>query len=167
MNVEAFADWTPFQHPELGEVEIGGFLPYMTQNPPASQVAELGEKHGEFLTELAGMLPRVRFAETKVTAHGGGVFTVAVEVENTGFLPTSLQHGTRARAVRSTFVQIQIDDDDILSGAQKTTNVEVLSGSGTRSETVTWVIQGREGASIEIKLQSQKAGRDTATVTLR
>ena len=113
------------------------------------------------------MLPRVRIAETKVTAHGGGVFTVEVEVENSGFLPTSLQQGTRARAVASTFVQIQIDDDDILSGAEKTTNVEVLVGSGTRSETVTWVIKGREGASIEIMLQSQKAGRDTATVTLR
>jgi hypothetical protein len=113
------------------------------------------------------MLPRVRIAETKVTALGGGVFTVAVEVENTGFLPTALQHGTRARAVKSTFVQIQIDDDDILSGAEKTTNLEVLAGSGTRSETITWVIQGREGASVEIKLQSQKAGRSTATVTLR
>ncbi len=167
MDIEAFADWASFQHPELGEVEIGGFLPYATQNPPIAQVAELGEKHGEFLAELAGMLPRVRIAETKVTAHGGGVFTVAVEVENTGFLPTSLQHGTRSRSVKSTFVQIQVDDDDILSGAGKTTNVEVLSGSGTRSETVTWVIQGREGASVEIKLQSQKAGRDTATITLR
>jgi hypothetical protein len=167
MGVEAFADWASFQHPELGEVEIGGFLPYATQNPPASQVAELGENHGEFLTELAGMLPRVRIAETEVTAHGGGVFTVAVEVENTGFLPTSLQQGSRARAVASTFVQIQIDDGDILSGAEKTTNVEVLSGSGSRSEPITWVIQGREGSSIEIKLQSQKAGSDSATVTLR
>jgi hypothetical protein len=167
MDVEAFADWASFQHPELGEVEIGGFLPYVTQNPPASQVAELGEKHGEFLTELAGMLPRVSIADTEVTAHGGGVFTVSVEVENSGFLPTALQQGTRARAVNATFVQIQIDDDDILSGAEKTTNVEVLSGSGTRSEKVTWVIRGREGASVEIKLQSQKAGHDTATVTLR
>ena len=167
MDVEAFADWTSFQHAELGEVEIGGFLPYVSQNPPASQVAELGEKHGEFLTELAGMLPRVSIAETEVTAHGGGVFTVSVEVENSGFLPTALQQGTRARAVNATFVQIQIDDDDILSGAEKTTNVEVLSGSGTRSEKVTWVIRGREGANVEIKLQSQKAGHDTATVTLR
>ena len=66
-----------------------------------------------------------------------------------------------------TFVQIQIDDDDILSGAEKTTSVGVLNGSGTRSEKITWVIRGREGAQLEIKLQSQKAGRDTATVTLR
>ncbi len=166
-NVDAFADWTPFQHPELGEVEIGGFLPYVTHNPPAEQLPELGEKHGEFLVELAGMLPRVRIAETEVTAHGGGVFTVTVEVENTGFFPTSLQHGTRSRSVGPTFVQIQVEPDAILTGAEKTTSVGSLNGSGTRGETVTWVIRGREGAQVEIRLHSQKSGRDTATVTLR
>ena len=52
---------------ELGEVEIGGFMPYATMNPPFEQVAELGAKHGEFLVELAGMLPRVRIADTGAT----------------------------------------------------------------------------------------------------
>jgi len=166
-NVDAFADWTPFQHPELGEVEIGGFLPYVTHNPPAEQLPELGEKHGEFLVELARMLPRVRIAEIEVTAHGGGVFTVTVEVENAGFFPTSLQHGTRSRSVGPTFVQIQVEPDAILTGAEKTTSVGTLNGSGTRGETVTWVIRGREGAQVEIRLHSQKSGRDTATVTLK
>ena len=166
-NIDVFADWTSFQHPELGEVEIGGFLPYVTQNPPAEQLPELGEKHGEFLVEVAGMLPEVHIAETEVTAHGGGVFTVTVEVENTGFLPTSLRHGQTSRSVGPTWVQIQIEDDDILSGAEKTTAVGTISGSGSRSDTVTWVIQGREGAQVEIQLHSQKSGHDTATVTLR
>ncbi|MGW8268641.1 MAG: M14 family metallopeptidase, partial [Longimicrobiales bacterium] len=166
-GVEAFLDWTPFQHPELGEVEIGGFLPYVTRNPPADQLPDLGERHGEFLVELAGMLPRARIAKTDVTAHGGGVFTVTVEVENTGFLPTSLRHGQTSRAVGPTFVQIQVDPDSILTGADKTADLGVLDGSGTRSEPVTWVIRGREGSQVEIRLHSQKSGRDTVTVTLR
>lgn len=165
-GIDAFVDWSTFQHPKLGEVEIGGFTPYATTNPPADQLPELGAKHGEFLVELAGMLPNVRIADVEVTAHGGGIFTVTVEVENTGFLPTSLQHGTRSRAVGPTFVQIQVEDDAILSGAEKTTSVGVLAGSGSR-EKVTWVIKGTEGAQLQIKLHSQKSGRDTSTVTLR
>ena len=165
-GIDAFVDWTSFQHDDLGEVEIGGFMPYATTNPPAEQLPELGEKHGEFLVELAGMLPSVRIANTEVTAHGGGIFTVTVEVENTGFLPTSLQHGVRSRSVGPTFVQIQVDDDAILSGADKTATVGVLAGSGSRGK-ITWVIRGTEGAQLEIKLHSQKAGRDTSTVTLR
>ena len=31
--------WTPFKHPTLGDVEIGGFKPYVTVNPPAAKIA--------------------------------------------------------------------------------------------------------------------------------
>lgn len=165
-GIPAFVDWTPFNHPELGEVEIGGFLPYAVNNPPADWVPELGTKQGEFLVAVAGMLPRVRVADTKVTAHGGGIFTVSVEVENSGFLSTSTQHGVRARSVRPTMVQIQVPPEDILTGAAKTSFIQKLDGSGSR-ESFTWVIQGRAGAQVEIKVRSDKAGTDTATVTLR
>jgi hypothetical protein len=165
-GIDAFAEWTPFLHPELGEVEIGGFLPYVTHNPPAEQLPALGVKHGEFLTELAGMLPRVRIARTEVEALGDGLFRIEVEAENTGFFPTSLRHGQTSRFVGPTFLQIQVENEDILSGAEKTASLGVLAGSGSR-EKVTWVIRGRPGAGVEIKLHSQKAGRDTATLTLR
>ena len=166
MGVEAFADWTPYQHPKLGEVEIGGFLPYVTVNPPAQQLPELGEKHGQFLVEMAGLLPRVHIADTEVEALGGGVFKITAEVENSGFLPTSLRQGQVSRAVGPTLLQIQVDDASILTGEDKTVSVGVLDGSGAR-ESYTWVIQGRQGAQVQIKLLSQKSGTDTATVTLR
>jgi len=165
-GITPFSDWRSYRHPDLGDVEIGGFLPYVTHNPPADQLPELGRKQGEFLAEVAGMLPRVRIAGTEVKALGGGVFTVTVEVENAGFFPTSLRHGQTSRSVGPTFLQIQVDGEDILSGAAKTAPVGVLAGSGSREE-VTWVIRGREGATVDIKLHSQKSGRDTATVTLK
>jgi len=43
-NATAFIEWQKFNHPKLGEVEIGGFSPYDVVNPPASKIAELGEK---------------------------------------------------------------------------------------------------------------------------
>lgn len=166
MGVEAFVDWKPFRHPTLGEVEIGGFLPYVTTNPPADQLPDLGAKHGAFLVELAGMLPRVHIADTKVTANGGGIYTVEVVVENTGLFPTSTRHGMTTRSVGPTQVQIQVDAADILTGADKTVRVGTLNGSGAR-ESHTWVIRGRQGAQVQIKLHSQKSGSDLATVTLR
>jgi len=164
-GIDAIVEWTPFPHPTLGDVEIGGFMPYATSNPPLEQVAELGAKHGEFLVKLAGMLPRVRIVDTEVKSHGGGVFTVTVHVENEGFLPTSLQQGVTSRAVRPTLVQIQVPPEDILTGADKSSRIQQLDGSGSR-ESFTWVIRGREGARVEIRLRSEKGGTDTATVTL-
>lgn len=165
-GIDAFADWSTHAHPELGQVEIGGFRPYVTTNPPETNLDELGESHGEFVARLAGMLPRVIVADTDVTAHGGGVFTVEVEIANTGFFPTSLQHGVVSRAVQPTTIQIQVDPDDVMSGSPKTATIQQLEGSGSRHK-VTWVIRGQSGGQVEIRVRSQKGGSDSATVTLR
>ncbi len=165
-GIDAFVDWTPFDHPDLGPVEIGGFRPYATTNPPAADLPGLGRAHGEFTVRVASMLPRVRFAGSEVTNHGGGVFTVSVTVENTGFFPTSLQHGVVSRAVQPTTVQIQVDPETILTGAAKSSTFRQLDGSGARME-FSWVIQAREGSTVEVRVRSQKGGTDSTTVTLR
>jgi len=165
-GIDAFVDWAAFDHPTLGEVEIGGFVPYATTNPPAAEIADLGEKHGEFLVALSGLLPRVHIAGTEVEAHGGGVFTVTVHVQNDGFLPSAIQQGVTARAVQPVLVQIDVPPEDILTGADKSSRIQQLQGSGSR-ESFTWVIRGRAGSQIQILARSEKGGTDTATVTLR
>jgi hypothetical protein len=165
-EIDAFVGWTSFDHPDRGEVEIGGFRPYVVANPPAEQLAELGRVHGAFVVRLAAMLPRVRIADTEVTSHGGGVFTVAVEVENAGYFPTALQHGVVAGAVQPTMVQIQVEPDAVLTGAAKTHMIRKLDGSGSR-ERERWVIRAPSGGSVEVRVRSQKGGADTATLTLR
>jgi hypothetical protein len=41
-----------------------------------------------------------------------------------------------------------------------------LDGSGARME-FSWVIQAREGSTVEVRVRSQKGGTDSITVTLR
>ena len=161
-----FVDWSTTTLAGVGEVEVGGFAPHSTTNPPASELPELGARQGEFIASLAGLLPRVRIVDTEVTAHGGGVFTVEAVVENSGYLPTSTQHGVVSRSVSPTMVQIGVDAANILTGNDKTTSVAKLEGSGNRMR-FTWVIQGQSGASVEILARAEKGGHHTMTVTLR
>jgi len=165
-GIDAFVDWTPFEHPQLGTVEIGGFRPYVTHNPPAERLEELGRKHGEFVLALAAKLPRVKFAAVGVTSHGGGIYTVTAEIANSGFFPTALRQGMTARSVQPTMVQIQVDPDNVLTGDDKTGTVARLEGSGGRAS-FSWVIRGSDGDVVEIRVRSQKGGSDSATVTLR
>lgn len=165
-GIDAFIPWTSFTHPDLGEVEIGGFRPYAATNPPTADLGELGQKHGAFAVRLAAMLPHVRIANTAVNDEGGGVFTVSADVENTGYFPTSLQHGIVSRSVQPTTIQIQVPPEAMLTGDDKTSTVTRLEGSGGR-EHLTWVIRGQPGASVEIRVLSQKGGTATTTVTLR
>jgi hypothetical protein len=165
-GIDGFVAWTPFRHPQLGDVEIGGFRPYATSNPPAAQIADLGEKHATFVLHLSSLFSRVRIAETEVMDHGGGVFRIRAEIENTGFLPTALVQGVTARAVRPIMVQLGVAPEAILTGDDKTSFVNALAGSGTR-RSFQWVIRGQPGARIELKLASQKSGNETVMLTLR
>ncbi len=165
-GINAFVPWTAYKHAQLGDVEIGGFRPYVSSNAPAKDLAELGRKQGEFVVKLASMLPRVRIAKTEVKAHGGGLFTVTVEVENTGFFPAALQHGVVSGSVNPTLVQIQVPSESIVTGAPKSMRIANLNGSNSRQR-ITWVIRGRPDAAVEIKVLAQKGGTDSATVTLK
>ena len=165
-GIDGFANWTKYNHPELGEVEIGGFKPYAVTNPPAEKIASLGVSHAEFVVYLGTLFPQVKIAKTEVTNHGGGIFRIKAEVENAGFLPTSLAHGVRSRSVKPTMVQLGIEPEAVISGNNKTSFFQSLAGSGKRQK-YEWLIKGKSGVRIELKVVSQKGGSDKTTITLK
>jgi hypothetical protein len=165
-DVDGFVDWQEVQHPSLGTVEVGGFAPYATTNPPAAELNELGEMHARFAVYLASLFADVRIVDVAVTDHGGGVFEIKADVENAGFLPTSTQQGVVSRSVAPTMVQLGVPPEDVLTGAAKTSFFSRLDGSGAR-ESYRWVVRGQQGATVELRVRSQKGGSDSATITLR
>jgi len=165
-KVDGFINWQPYKHPTLGDVEIGGFRPYALSNPDASKIADLGKSHTEFTTYLASLLPKVAIADTSVKSLGGGLYRIKAEVENSGFLPTSMAQGVRARAVAPTMVQLGVDPAAIVSGSPKTNFFPSLAGTGRR-QTYEWIVKGTPGATVTLKAVAQKAGSATATLTLK
>ena len=165
-KVNGFINWTPFKHPTLGDVEIGGFRPYALSNPDAAKIAELGKGHLDFATYLPSIFPKVAIADTSVTALGGGLYRVKVEVENGGFLPTSSAQGVRSRSVSPTMVQLEINPDDIVSGAPKTSFFPTLAGSGRR-QSYEWIIKGKPGSTLTVRAVAQKSGSAAATLSLK
>jgi hypothetical protein len=165
-KIDGFVKWAPFRHPTLGDVEIGGFKPYVTTNPPAAKIAELGAAHAKFAVYLTSLFANVKIARTEVTALGAGLFRIKAEIENSGYLPTAVAQGVQARAVKPIMVQLGVPPESILTGNEKTTQIPALAGSGSR-QSFEWVIKGAPGSIVTLKAVSQKSGTDTATLTLR
>jgi hypothetical protein len=165
-KIDGFVNWQPFTHPTLGDVEIGGFRPYAFSNPPAERIAELGKTHAEFVTYLSSLFPKVSIAETSVVSHGGGLYRIKASVENSGFLPTSSAQGVRSRSVKPTMVQLDVPPDDIVSGAPKTSFFPTLAGTGRR-QTYEWIIKGKPGSTVNVRVVSQKGGSATQALTLK
>ena len=62
-----FLDWTPFLHPQLGEVEVGGFNPkFAVFNPPADMYEEWARREALFNLFLAKHLPQIEIVAATV-----------------------------------------------------------------------------------------------------
>jgi hypothetical protein len=82
-----FPPWRPFEHPQLGRVEIGGIDPRIgIWNPPLHELPALCASQAQVFVRLAALAPRVRIAETNRYALPGGLVRVEVKVVNDGYL---------------------------------------------------------------------------------
>jgi hypothetical protein len=164
-KVDGFVAWAPFTHPTLGAIEIGGFRPYAA-NAPAAALAELGKTHTAFILHLSTLVPRIAIVQATVTAHGGGLFRIKAEIENRGTWPTALQHAVTARAVKPVLVQLGVEPAAIVSGNPKTNVLPSLAGSGRR-EKYEWIVRGKPGQQVTLKVVAEKGGTATETLTLK
>jgi hypothetical protein len=164
-RADAFVPWTPFRHPALGEVEIGGWRPFAAV-PPPSAVAPLVEPHVRFLTELSTYVPRIALGPPTATALGAGLCRVTASVENRGRWPTALQQAVAARAVKPVMVQIDLEPGAIVSGAPRNQFFPTLAGSGRR-EKVEWIVRAKAGQALTVRAVAQKGGTATETVRCR
>src|SRR4030042_1514577 len=67
---KGFVEWTPFQHPTLGAIEIGGFAPYLRIVPPPGEAEKTIAFHTDFYIGLMRKLPGLRISKTEVTSLG-------------------------------------------------------------------------------------------------
>ncbi len=161
---EGFVDWSPYDHPTLGEVEIGGFVPFLRLNPPADDITPLLDSQVRFVWTLMGLLPNVSVEKTDVVEKGSGLFEVNVTVRNNGYLPTALRHGLATRQMRPIQVELLLGEQKLLAGDAKR-RIDRLEGSGKTSDH-SWLIQGKKGSSVLIKVTSRKGGSSRVEVRL-
>lgn len=83
----AFQPWTPFQHPELGSVELGGWARFTRHEPPASLLEPAVAAVCAAPLAQAGLLPTLGL-QAVVRDLGGGLHDVRVQVLNRGSWPT-------------------------------------------------------------------------------
>lgn len=164
---ELFVPWKPLKHPDFPgkTVEVGGFAPIAKSNPPEILLADLGQNQAQFLTRLAGKLPRIGIRKIQVKSLGNSVYDVTVQVENTGYLPTALAQGVVTREVNPTRVTLDAEDAAVLSGSRRTL-LGPIEGSGG-SKDVRWVIIGKGRDRIDVEVVSALGGTAKATVELK
>ena len=131
LSGEGFASWTSYDHPQLGQVEVGGWRRKFTgQNPPPHLLRAEVELYVPWMLWLAEASPRIIVRDVETTPIGSGLVRVTGTVENEGYLPTyitnrALENETAA-PVR---VVLELTDAELVTGSTRITLGHLL---GTR-----------------------------------
>jgi len=103
-----FGKWTRFDHPQLGEVEIGGLLKKHLAGPTLDDLKRIALGTYKFTLAHANRHPRVVIEDPQAEAVGGGVYRIRVRVANRGEFPTHVSNKgrelRRLKGVRVDFV---------------------------------------------------------------
>ena len=179
---KGFINWTKFNHPQFGEIEIGGWNNnFFTQNPPAKFTEAEWKKNSLFELKHAEMLPYLKIAEVKTIPLGDQLLRVEITVENEGFLPTNVtEKAIQNGLAKPVVIKVELDKAELLWGKEKTeighiqgnapvatTRFRLSGAAAPNRKTVDWLIRVKgAGASAKITVISQKAGTTSKQISL-
>jgi len=119
---DAYVDWYEYEHPQLGEVEIGGWNNmYTWRNPPHHFMGEESERNVPFALALGKMLPHLEIHTLEVSKVSEGTYTINLVVDNDGFFPTyTSNQGKKRGAMRAVRAELDIPQGvEIINGRRK------------------------------------------------
>ena len=107
-----FFNWKPYQHPQLGEVEIGGWNPkFFLQNPPTDQLEKWIKNQALFNLEMLKHLPELQWdnievKKKKAYKQDSVDYQIKISYRNVGKLPTALRQADLVKIVRQDQIKI-------------------------------------------------------------
>lgn len=178
MDGKIFMDWEPYDHPQLGEVEIGGFVNKLwdpdherytnLMTLPHPFYFDLLEKHTQWNLYLTAMSPYIKIVDVEVTPGEAGYFKISAGIQNQGYLPTNV---TRRALDNQTAVTVKASI--VLTGAtlaagEETVDLGHLPGNKSLPVQAEWMIKTTEDtpADVVIIAVSEKGGTAVKKISL-
>jgi len=175
----AFRKWKRFRHPQLGDIELGGWVQMAPRIPPGWMLKDVCHRNARFVLYHADMMPQVTITDLRVFRVGeGDLYRVEAVVENRGRMPTAT---ARARQTK-----VSLDDRIVIEGEAAKVLALSLQGPAPAKpipveskrpwrvklgnlpsqgrQRVVWLVRGR--GPVMVTLTSQKGGRSVKTVVL-
>ncbi len=180
---EGFVPWHSYDHPQLGKVELGGWVSKeFLQNPPISHLTAECHKNAQFPISLGLALPDVHIDEVEVTRLSKTDFLLSVLVSNHGYLDTCIsKQAQKQKAVRKDVVRLQLPEDAVVLSGRKVTEIEWLQGYAAgqdgslyrgaepaeASRRLKWTVRAdSETSELNVIIESQRGGRDERRIHL-
>ncbi|HUF97977.1 MAG TPA: M14 family metallopeptidase [Ilumatobacter sp.] len=180
---DGYVDWYPYDHPELGPVELGGWhIAKVFRNPPPHLLEAEVAPHSELALYQALCSPLLRHRQTEVESLGPESWRVRVAVENTGWMPTNVtQRAIEQGAVQPLVARIALPSEASLAAGTERITLGQLTGRALHTSAMRqfgtidpatdmaiaeWIVTAPAGTEVTVEFQHDRAGRVNVSITL-
>jgi len=170
---KGYVAWYPFDHPQLGRVELGGWDSMNAWgNPPPAFLEKEIQPFPDWIVWHTLISPRLGLREASVTPIGEGAYRVRLVVENTGWLPTYVtKKAVEKKVARGLICEIELPEGARLQTgkpreefrplegrAYKAAYLEPLDENTADRLKVEWVVQAPAGGTVKLVARCERAG---------
>jgi len=177
-----YVDWYAYKHPQLGNVELGGWdLMNMWTNPPLDFLEKEISPFPDWIVWHALISPKLALREAKVTSLGADSFRVRLVVQNEGWLPTYVtKKALERKMTRGVIAEITLPKSASLASGKVREELGELEGraykpvladeadeSTSERVKVEWVVKAKKGTKVKLIAKHPRAGTVKAEVVLK
>jgi hypothetical protein len=175
-------EWSEFDHPQFGKVELGGWKKTFGRIPPRFMNEELCHRNMAFTLYQADEMPLMSMGETKVEKLGDGIYKVWVDITNSRIVPTIMARAAANNVVRPDLLTVDSRNVEVLSAGwvpnkwrpgvtqqidqQDLKRIVVRSGHpGRTTRTMQYIVKG--SGDLTVKYSALKGGTVEKRITLK
>ena len=180
---EGYVSWYPFEHPQLGAVELGGWNRLgVFRNPPVKYREREVRRFPRWIVWQALTLPRLETLRTEVVALGADTWKVRLAVQNSGYLPSYVtKRALERKIVRGVVYEIALPAGAELVGGKPRVEGAQLEGraskvslqavvpdpslTGDRGQ-CEWTVRATKGAQVAVTARHDRAGKVVERIVL-
>jgi len=179
---DEYVDWAPFDHPQYGPVEMGGFKKLSGRVNPRFMSMELFHRNMAFTLFHADSMPLMSIGETSVERIDDDVYRVRVDITNERLIPTITVRARENHVVRPDLITVDGDGVEIIAAGwvqdkfrpgpidmidqAELDRIMVRSGApGRTTRTIEYLVRG--DGSMTVTYSAAKGGTASTTVALR
>ena len=180
---KGYVEWTKFDHPQLGPVEIGGWDKLLAfRNPPPHLLEQEVAKFPDFMIHNAMISPKLEILDATSEKISDGTHRITLVVQNSGYLPSYVSKRAKARGQsRGVIAEITLPAGAELVGGKLRDNLGELEGRAYKHTLMSfwtdttptadralyqWVVKAASGAQVALVARHDKAGVARKTLTL-
>ena len=175
--------WKPFDHPQLGKVEIGGWNRFHAiSNPPPPFLERELARFPQWMLWQALTSPKLELVVAEADALGEDHWRVRLVVQNTGWLQSYVsKRALERKVVRGLIAEITVPTGAKLVHGKRRELLGQLEGKAYKHTGVSfwpdynitdarvkieWVVRAKKGERIDLVARHEKAGVVRASITL-